>query len=62
MTAYGDIAQEFRAIEIDLFLTPYMPIGNGDRDQRGIVCGSGTFTDERYGINCLMIFGIVKSK
>jgi len=62
MSAYGDIAQDYRVIEIDLFLTQYMPIGNGDRDRRGVVCDSGTFTDVRYGINCLMIFGIVKNK
>jgi hypothetical protein len=42
-----DSAHELRNIVIDLFLTPHLPIGNGDRDRTGVVPGSGTFTDER---------------
>jgi len=57
-----DIAHEFRNIVIDLFLTPYMPLGNGDRDRIGLVRGSGTFTDKRYRINFLLILRIVKGK
>jgi hypothetical protein len=43
-----DIAHEFRNIVIDLFLTPYMPIGKGDIDRIGLVHGSRTFTNEKY--------------
>ena len=55
-----DSAHEFRTIVIDLFLTPYMPFGNGDRDRIGVVINPGTFTNEGYRIYCLMIFRIVK--
>ena len=43
-----DNAHEFRNIVIDLFLTPYMPLGNGDIDRSGVVRSSGAFSDEGY--------------
>jgi len=55
-----DIAHVLRYIVIDLCLTPYIPLGNGDADRTGVVRGFGTFTGERYRIYCLVIFRIVK--
>jgi hypothetical protein len=53
-------AQEFRTMVIDLFLAPYMPFGNGDRERTGVADGSGTFGDDGFSIYFLTIFRIVK--
>lgn len=56
------IEQEFGNVEMIYFPPHNMLHCIGDVDRIEVVRGSGTFTDERYTFNFLVIIRIVKNK